>query len=109
MTSIEDKLQTLQHKVSSLDKTGDTSSEPMVGKSYNKYIYVLLVFFVCLFVLVWLQPAFLVTEEKTVNGRTIVKTKKLNKMKTGASAAVMCGSVVGGWYWYTNKNSRNKN
>lgn len=100
MTSIEDKLQTLQHKVSSLDKTADT--EPRVSKSYNKYIYVLLVFFVCIFVLVWLQPAFLIVEEETAHKGNV---KKLNKMKTGASAAVMCGSVVGGWYWYTNKKN----
>ena len=42
---------------------------------------------------------------------TIKTRKKLNKMICGGMRRnVMSGSVViGGWHWYTNKNSRNKN
>jgi len=104
MTSIEDKLQTLQHKVSSLDKTSDTQDKTSSNNSYNKYIYVLVVFFICLFVLVWLQPSFIVNEEENMNKGHVIKTKKLNKTRTGVCAAIMSGTVIGGWYWYKNKN-----
>ena len=67
MTSIEDKLQTLQHKVSSLDKTSDIQGESSSSKSYNKYIYVLVVFFVCIFILVWLKPSFIIHEEENMH------------------------------------------
>ena len=104
MTSIEDKLQTLQNKVSSLDKTSDIQEESSSNNSYNKYIYVLVVFFICLFVIVWLKPSFIVNEEENMHKGRVVKTKKLNKTRTGVCAAIMSGTVIGGWYWYKNKN-----
>ena len=104
MTSIEDKLQTLQNKVSSLDKTSDIQEGSSSNNSYNKYIYVLVVFFICLFVIVWLKPSFIVNEEENVHKGRVVKTKKLNKTRTGVCAAIMSGTVIGGWYWYKNKN-----
>ena len=48
MTSIEDKLQTLQHKVSTVDKTHELQdrTERLDQKFYNKYIYVHLVLYI---------------------------------------------------------------
>ena len=105
MTSIEDKLQSLQNKVSTMDKTSESSDELSENtKSYNKYIYIIIVYFICLFILIWYQPSFVMIEEETNNKGRIIKTKKINKTYMGVCAGVMSGTVIGGWYWYSNKN-----
>tara|TARA_B100000427_G_C15113503_1_gene422566 strand:+ start:27 stop:341 length:315 start_codon:yes stop_codon:yes gene_type:complete len=104
MTSIEDKLHILQDKVSTLDKTGESASKtPSTGK-YTKYSYIVAVYLACVIVLVWFKPSFIMHEEKSEYRGKVVKTLKINKLNTGGCAAIMCGVVIGGWYWYLNKN-----
>ena len=92
---MEDKLQSLQSKVSNLDVSNDESRPSK--NNYTQYIYVLIIFCVLLTVLIWWKPSFLTYRDEKEN------KVYLNKTKLGGATAVLTGAIVGGWYWYAKR------
>lgn len=94
MTTMEDKLQSLQTKVSHLKISDDTSAPQ---NNYTAYIYVLVIFCVLLAILLWCKPSFLTYKDEKDDRLYVHKTK------LGGTAAVLTGAIVGGWYWYSKR------
>ena len=95
MSSLDDKLHSLQGKVADLDTTNYDNIT--TTSSYSQYIYIIVIFLIILCVLIWLKPSFLTY--KNVNENKVY----INKTRVGAAATVLTGSIVGGWYWYSKR------
>ena len=96
MSSLDDKLHSLQGKVAELD-TATNYDDVNSNKNYSQYIYILVIFLVILAILIWLKPSFLTYKDEKEN------KVHINKTRLSVATAALTGSLVGGWYWYSKR------
>ena len=95
---INDRLQTLQDKVSNINhiSTVNIESKSIIDVAKSMYLYIIIIILVILVILVWMKPSFILYKDET-------NEDKIDKSKLAGASGIAAGVVLGGLYWFLYK------
>ena len=95
---INDRLQSLQHKVSNINQVSsmNTESGSIIDIAKSMYLYIIIIILVILIILVWMKPSFVLYRDDN-------NEEKIDKSKLGGATVVGAAVILGGLYWFLYK------